>query len=190
MINKISSWASGLIVAVIIGTIIEMLLPDNKNKKYVKVVIGLFIMYTIIAPVIGELDNINIDFDTMLTEYAKNTMNQSVETSTNITFEQTYKENIENDIVSKLKEKGYEVSKIEAKINFKEEDYGTINSLHLSLKADNRQNNEISIVENVEISIGNENTNKVHNYDKVDEIKKYLNDNYGVQINNIYISFI
>ena len=187
MINKISSWASGLIVAVIIGTIIEMILPDNKNKKYVKVVIGLFIMYTIIAPVIGELDNINIDFDTMITEYAKNTVNQSVEASTNITFEQTYKENIENDIVSNLKEKGYIVSKIEAKINFTEEDYGTISSINLILK---EEKSEISIVENVEISIGNENTDKVHSNEKSNEIKKFLNDNYGVPINNIYISFI
>ena len=184
MINKISSWASGLIVAVIIGTIIEMLLPDNKNKKYVKVVIGLFIMYTIIAPVIGELDNINIDFDTMLTEYAKNTNNESVEASTNYTLEQTYKKNIESDIVLKLKEKGYTVSKIEAKINFTEEDYGTINSLNLILK---EENNEISIVENVKISVGTENTNKVYSNDKLDEIKKYLNNNYGVPINNIYI---
>ena len=39
MINWISNWAQGIIVAVIIGTIIEMVLPEGNCKKYVKVLI-------------------------------------------------------------------------------------------------------------------------------------------------------
>ena len=38
-----------IIIAVIIGTIIEMLLPKNKNSKYIKVVIGMFVLFTIFA---------------------------------------------------------------------------------------------------------------------------------------------
>jgi len=41
----INSWASGLIVAVIIATIIELILPENTNKKYVKMVSGIFIFW-------------------------------------------------------------------------------------------------------------------------------------------------
>ena len=47
----INNWASGLIVAVIIATIIELILPENKNKKYVKMVSGIFILFTIISPI-------------------------------------------------------------------------------------------------------------------------------------------
>ena len=42
----VSNWAQGVIVAVIIATIIEMLLPSNGNGKYVKVVVGVFINVT------------------------------------------------------------------------------------------------------------------------------------------------
>lgn len=45
MINWISNWAQGIIVAVIIGTIIEMVLPEGNCKKYVKVVIGIYIIF-------------------------------------------------------------------------------------------------------------------------------------------------
>ena len=47
--NWISNWIQGIIIAVIIGTIIEMLLPEGNCKKYVKVVIGVYILFSIIS---------------------------------------------------------------------------------------------------------------------------------------------
>ena len=35
----ISDWAGGIIIAVIIGTVIEMILPEGNSKKYIKMVI-------------------------------------------------------------------------------------------------------------------------------------------------------
>ena len=43
MIEWISDWAGSIIVAVIIGTIIEMILPSGNSKKYIKMVIGVYI---------------------------------------------------------------------------------------------------------------------------------------------------
>ena len=53
--NWISNWIQGIIIAVIIGTIIEMLLPEGNCKKYVKVVIGVYILFSIISPVITKV---------------------------------------------------------------------------------------------------------------------------------------
>ena len=52
MISWLSKWAQGIIVAVIIATLIELILPNGSSKKYVKVVIGIYILFTIISPVI------------------------------------------------------------------------------------------------------------------------------------------
>lgn len=52
MISNISSWAEQIIIAVIIATILEMVLPNGNSKKYIKTVIGIYILYTIISPVI------------------------------------------------------------------------------------------------------------------------------------------
>ena len=54
MVNFFSSWGQGIIVAVIIGTIIEMILPEGSSKKYIKVVIGIYILFTIISPFIQK----------------------------------------------------------------------------------------------------------------------------------------
>lgn len=53
MINSISSWAEQIVIAVIIVVIIEMILPKGNSKKYIKTVIGIYILYTIISPVIS-----------------------------------------------------------------------------------------------------------------------------------------
>lgn len=39
MINFISNWAEQVIVAVIIGTILEMILPKGNTQKYIKTII-------------------------------------------------------------------------------------------------------------------------------------------------------
>ena len=58
MILKIRAWCEGIIIAIIISIIIEMILPDGKNKKYVKVVIGIYIMFVVLNPI---LEIINYD---------------------------------------------------------------------------------------------------------------------------------
>ena len=54
MIEWIKNWTEGIIIAVIISIIIEMLVPEGKNKKYVKVVSGIYILYTIINPFLDD----------------------------------------------------------------------------------------------------------------------------------------
>ena len=48
MVNNIRNWCECLVVAVVISLLIEMFLPDGNNKKYVKVVIGIYIIFVII----------------------------------------------------------------------------------------------------------------------------------------------
>ena len=61
VISFISSWAEQIIVAVIIATIIEMILPSGNNKKYIKVVIGIYVLFTILSPIIGKITKIDLE---------------------------------------------------------------------------------------------------------------------------------
>ena len=55
MVSFISSWVQGIIIVVIISIIIEMILPDGNIKKYVRTVIGTFIVFVIISPIITKI---------------------------------------------------------------------------------------------------------------------------------------
>ena len=115
----ITNWAQGIIISVIIATIIEMLLPNNGNGKYVKVVIGVFVLFTIVSPIINKFKNDNYlkDFDS----YIKNNDSQTVSVSNNKidtenTIRKMYEENLKVDIKSKVSQKGYVVGNINLEI--------------------------------------------------------------------------
>ncbi len=62
MIEFFRNWCEEIIVAVIISIIIEAILPEGNHKKYVKVVIGIYVIFTILHPLLGKL-NMNFDFE-------------------------------------------------------------------------------------------------------------------------------
>ena len=102
MIKFINSWAQGIILAVIIATIIEIIIPEGNNKKYVKTVIGLYILFIIIYPLITKISNNKFNFDSIIAKTSKEVsmydskVANSIETNTYI--ENTYKNNLKEKI--------------------------------------------------------------------------------------------
>lgn len=60
--EMLHSWITTLVAAVLITNFLEMLLPDNDLKKFVRVVLGIFIIVTILHPLLGLLHQ-NINFE-------------------------------------------------------------------------------------------------------------------------------
>ena len=60
MIEILSSWAKGLGLAIVVVSILEMLLPNNKTKKYIRMVMGIYIIFNIISPLIQNKDAFDI----------------------------------------------------------------------------------------------------------------------------------
>ena len=61
MIEFLSSWAKSLGLAIIVISILEMLLPNNKTKKYVRMVFGLYIIFNILSPFIRNKDILDVN---------------------------------------------------------------------------------------------------------------------------------
>ena len=192
MINGISTWAKSIILAVIIATILEMILPEGNNKKYIKTVIGVYILFTIISPIISKLNGGNIQIDASKYENYFNSQNYTM-ASTNvvdINLDNAYISSMKSDIKQRMKEKGYEVKSLNADIELKnEERYGTIKSIKLTLRK-NTSSNVINSIEKVEINILNEQVNNTENSlqeSEKREIKKYLSETYSIDESNIEI---
>ena len=124
MIEFMSSWVKGLGLAIVIISILEMLLPNNKTKKYIRMVMGIYVLFTMFSPFlsnqqIGNIEQINLEKYT--TSEVSSSLNQS---SKDERIEELYEKELEKDIVKKLKEKGYEATncKVKAQISDKEEE--------------------------------------------------------------------
>ena len=199
MIDFLSNWAQGIIVAVIIATIIEMILPNGSCKKYVKVVVGIYILFTIISPIITKFSsnnfNINDILDTKAYEeqMAKSDedISKKIEENNNRTIKDIYQSNLESDIKAKLKDKGYEV--LNTYIQIRDDENYTIEFISLSLdKKETEESNQVRNIEieEVNIQIGETNTQESDTSlasSEKQEIAEYISSTYDIDIKNIEI---
>lgn len=110
-------------MAVIIGTIIEMILPEGNSKKYIKVVIGIYVLFTIVSPVITKISGKEIqvsdilDLDEYIEEAktASETQNQ-MELQNEDNILSIYVSGIKEDMKAKIEAKGYVVNNIDIKV--------------------------------------------------------------------------
>ena len=110
MIEFLSTWAKNIGLSIIVISILEMLWPNNKTKKYVRMVFGMYIIFNIISPFINNKDILDVSsFD--LEKYANYTSNQTSgeQTSMDNRIEEIYIEELEKDITKKVEDLGYQV---------------------------------------------------------------------------------
>lgn len=196
MIEFLSSWAQGIIVAVIIATLIEMILPNGSSKKYVKVVIGMYILFTIVSPIIKKVGGKDINLNTIdIEKYEQqisksdNTISRKFEDNNTRSIKDIYVSNLKADISAKLKEKGYEIDTSD--IQIKDDENYTIEKITLKLiKMEQKQGKNNEIVINT-VEIGNtisQKDSKTLSDDDKQEVKDYISETYDIDKKNINIS--
>lgn len=213
MIAFINSWVQGIILAVILATIIEIILPEGNNKKYVKTIIGIYIMFVIVQPLISKMLNKDVNIESIMqnttSTISKFETNNNITIETNAYIEKTYKQRLEEDIKNKSSEKGYNISFLNLAIETGDsEEYGQINNIAMKIDKidktieDEREdkkgttNNTIDNVKTVQISVldneiidGNDdvkNTNISEN--EIETFKEYLSNVYGISKDKIQIN--
>ena len=112
MINFMSSWAEQIVLAVVVATIIEMILPKNKNKKYIQMVIGVYVLFNIISPIIKNKDDFSIE-KYSIENYQTKSQYEVDQSSMDEKLEKIYLEELENTVISKFEQNGIEVAKCE-----------------------------------------------------------------------------
>lgn len=173
MIVFIKSWCEGIIIAVILSIIIEMLMPEGNNKKYVKVVVGIYILFVIICPI---LEKINTDYE-LETFFDFDTIEVSANVDINNNIKEIYVDGIEETIKSELNQKGYFIKSVNVVVDYKYE-----NIQKIEVRLDNQKTNQ-NLVQVEPIEIGK---NKIEENQYMD-IKNLLAENYQVPIEKILI---
>ena len=212
MINFLSAWVKNLALALIIVSILEMILPNNKTKKYVKMIMGLYILFSIISPFIensNKLNINNIDFNSYIekVQTTSSTSEELDQTSMDNRLNQIYKEELQKDITQKVEEKGYKVENCKVIAHISDEDSG-IEKITLKINEKTEENEkkkektseienkivtEIQKIQKVDINISkkeDEETEESTNINKTDIkiIKDFLINEYGVSEKCLKIS--
>lgn len=171
MIEFLSSWAKGLGVTIVIVSILEMLLPNNKIKKYIKMVLGVYVIFNIISPIIQNKEIFDLD-ELDLSDYQTTETSAIDQTRMDERIEELYIQELEKDVTKKVKEMGYEVTKckVEAQISDKEEDT-KISKIKLKIEKSQEKQEEEEKDDSTEDKIVSE-IQKIKKVDTTVEIEK------------------
>lgn len=203
MLEWLKLWANQLIVAIIIAVIFELIIPNGKNKKYIKMVINLYLLFVLINPIISKFNggnNIDLsefNYKNYLT--SENSITASVNSNSENIIRSTFEKKIKEDIKNKLLSGGYNVTSISINMNNSDSEYGKINSVKISLVkninndtliASKENNSSIKVNEIEEINIDNKTDDKDTTLRKkeVEEIKKIISEEYNISKENIEVN--
>lgn len=193
MISWFNGWAKGIVLAVDIVTILEMILPDTKNKKYIKIVMGVYVTFTIISPIISKLTGNNFTIDVSKYDSFNNSNNvQSVNNIKNInnqSIQNLYLNTIKTDIQEELNTEGYTATKIDitADINIEKEE-AKIHKINLEAYK-NIDENKVKKVNKVEIGAKEEKQdNNVLSDGEIHKLKEIINKKYEIEKEKIFIN--
>lgn len=110
MIDFMSSWAEQIVLAIIVATIIELVLPKSKNKKYIQMVVGVYVLFNIISPIIKNKEEISIE-KYNIENYTTSSQQVIDQSSMDERIEKIYLKELEETVTSKFEENGFSVIK-------------------------------------------------------------------------------
>lgn len=194
MTESISSWAGQIVIAVVVVTILEMILPNSNNKKYIKTIIGIYVLFIIVSPIVTYFFKDNFNFDTILGAYSIETNDidekKDLTIPTNNQVEKLYIKEVEKEIKQEIEKQGYETKALETNVNI---DNGEITHLKIIISKTNNQNNSVienSIVKPINIQISKNEVNEVEkniSEEDIEKIKEALEEIYKLEKEKIII---
>lgn len=176
MIETISNFAINIICVVMMSVLLQMIIPDSKNKKYINFVCGTIVTICLIEPILSLL-TINIEevFEENVAEYKEYKIEENLYEDT---IKKNYEKNLTEDIINRLSENGYNASNVKV-----EYDEVTFEPKRIYMDLENKSD---SYVQPVKIEIS-KNTNSSNNLE-ISKVKNIINNAYGIDNENIFIN--
>lgn len=196
MIEWLKDWANQIIVAIVIAIIFELIIPNGKNKKYIKMVINLYVLFVLLNPIVSKFNGIS-NLSLSDSDYKKYIGEEnSIQTSSTVKSDEIIKSTMENsikqDIKNKLLSEGYKINSISIDIDNNNE---KINSVKLSIEKKTEESNntvsniEVNKVEEVNINSENKkNTDSKIKKKEIENVKKIISEEYNISEEKIEVN--
>lgn len=199
VVSFISSWLKDIVVLFILISIAELIMPKGNMKRYINLVIGLLIIFTIVNP-FAKLMKLDFNLDQAIFNYSKSddylNNDEKFYMQQEKQIESLYKEKISNEMIELVEDKTeYKVVDISIGIIESKEKYGEIDYIKLIVdKNKETKSNKISIekvspvyIDNNVKAISNKNSkdNDVNN--DFNELKELLSSRYSIEKEKITV---
>ncbi|MBU5426666.1 stage III sporulation protein AF [Tissierella pigra] len=193
IITFLSSWLKDIVILFILISIAELAMPNGNMKKYINMVIGLLIIFTIVSP-FAKLIKMDFNLDKAVFNYSRSS-NSNGEPKNNFYAEQekqiekVYKEKICREVTALIEDNtDHKVLDIKVDILNTEEHYGEIDNLNIILgNKENSSKDKISIDNIVPVEINKNQNHKKTSEDDFESLKELIGNSYSVNKDKINI---
>ncbi len=186
----ISNYIKNIGVFIIFITLIGIISPTDKYKKYIKLILGFILIFVVISPISSLLKNNNFSVDNLMVKMAYSPEQDFEDTiSQNDLIIQNYEAELEAQVSNILKNnQKYALENCFFNIDKSEENFGAIKSIGIILNektADKK--NKLIRIEKVVISEPVSEENDIQN-EELNLIKNSISGFYNLSGENIYIT--
>lgn len=202
----IKNWVETIILVILATSILEMLMPNNHFKKYIQMVMGILIIFTIIRPV-SSLFSKQIRYASTIETHDLQIEKYNIQNNQALNYSDVQKEQIVDMYESKLKSQAQDIvqriSHVEGASvevvfnnNIDSKQFGEIQKLNIMLPKQQEKNSNSSLIQKVKIEkiqIGLKKVAESESHSKetansIKELKNSLSDFYNLSPTNINIS--
>lgn len=186
---------------VLITTFLDMILPSSNMQRFVKVVMGLFILISLLNPILNLLDK-NKEFEVLAWQYPNNGSDEQSISMKNKKLEMVNKELLKDNYALRIEKQmealvklvdGVVVSKIKVtlKTSVKAEQADNIQHVYVNVSRSNNENQDGVLVKPIEINIKKQEFSEETDDDKriVKDIKNILCQYFACNSEDIEVVF-
>ncbi len=188
----LSTYIKTITFYVVFINIIEMIMPSEKYSSYIRLFLGLVLMYIIIKPVFmfninGVTEDVLKNYENYISVNSEKVDVENIEETRINLVTNSYIKNKEEEITNLIQTNTtYEILSCEIQINKNVEEYGEIQKIQMTLKK--KEQFLIEEIQKIEVT-ENKLSNDVENYEIL-EIKNIIKEVYNLSLNNININIV
>ena len=184
----IGEWLKEIVVLFVIISIVDIIMPKGKMKRYVDFIIGILIIFTIISP-FTRLRNINFNLDREISNFNDETISsKEIFNKQEDQIEQIYLSNLSNELKEIVeRETGYRVKAIDIETLPDEQHLFILDEISLVLEYEKVNSKDGIKIQKIEVG---EECLVVDNTSKVGEIKTLVANNLGIEFDRVKISIL
>ena len=183
----ISAYAKNILFFIIFIVFAGIILPDDKYKKYIDMVIGLVLVFIIIEPVSGIFAKgvfvPGNDLFAGIDDSETSDISQ-FEAAQNKMIKDTLNNQLFAQLKSLLSEKGYELTFVDFTVS---DDFNKIEAVHAVVSKSPQEAAEKSFIRIEPITINPKNL-PVGNISETEEIRIIISGFYNIDVGNIFVS--
>ena len=202
MLSAFIAYIKTIVVFLIFLAFAEIIMPNNKFRNYISIIMGILMIVTILNPIKVLLSKDDMDFSSLITskdyevskEYLKN-KEKYMDKQDDLVID-IYKNNINNKISETLKNDSINVTDVKTEVNKNSVDntYGSIEEINVKVSMEDFKQDDDGLVEPVIVNKVKEGgfSKDIDNDDKSIEFKRKIEEKlskiYGLPSEKINVS--